>query len=795
MSIKTNYLPMKKLLFFILLISPSAVFSQALQTVKGTVIDEASKAPIPGVNIILLGTEQTFGTTSDANGNFRLEKVPIGRQSFKFTSIGYEEKIIPDVIVTAGKEVVLNVIMTESIETLEEVVVSYDASQDKNKTINEMAQVSARSFNLEETKRYAGSLGDPSRMAMNFAGVVAGNDSRNDIVVRGNSPMGMLWQLEGLNIPNPNHFGALNSTGGPVNMLNNNNLGKSDFFTSAFPSSYGNANAGVFDLHLRNGNRDKHEFVGQIGFNGFEFGAEGPIGKNHKNSYLINYRYSTLGVFNALGINFGTGTAIPLYQDINYKFNFEIGKKGKLSFFGINGSSSVDLLGSESDTTQIDLYGNENSDIRVRYYTLINGLSYSHQFNNKTSARLVAGYSRTYEKFSIDSLSPTTRESFHTGDAIFITDKYSAHLSVNHKINAKNSLVVGIMGDLTQIDLFDKDYINNVEVFDVNVDGQVFLAQSYVQWKHRFNKGLTFVGGVHSQWFDLNNSFALEPRASLKWNIVPRHALAVGYGMHSQIQPVYNYFVLTPTAEGVFETNKNMDFTRSHHAVLTYDFTITENMRIRTEAYYQYLYDVPVESSRSSFSVLNTGADFAPSNVDSLTNTGTGKNYGVEMTLERFFNKGYYFLITASLFDSKYKGSDGVERNTAFNTSHVLNVLGGKEFKVGKKGNVFAFNIKSSWVGGRFLTPIDLALTQQAGFAIFNTNEAFSQRQNDYFRIDVKLAFRKEMKKSTMEWAIDLQNVSNHKNVFRNSYNPRTGQLVTEYQQGFFPVPYFKWTF
>jgi hypothetical protein len=632
-------------------------------------------------------------------------------------------------------------------------------------------------------------------MAMNFAGVVAGNDSRNDIVVRGNSPMGMLWQLEGLNIPNPNHFGALNSTGGPVNMLNNNNLGKSDFFTSAFPASYGNANAGVFDLNMRNGNRDKHEFLGQIGFNGFEVGAEGPIGKNHRNSYLINYRYSTLGVFNALGINFGTGSAIPLYQDMNYKFDFAVGKKGKLSLFGINGSSSVDLLGSEADTTQTDLYGNENSDIRVRYYTLINGISYTHQFNEKTSVRWVTGYSRTYEKFSIDSIAPITRETFHTGDAIFITDKFSSHLNVHHKINAKNSIVGGVMGDLTQIDLFDKDYINNVEVFDVNVDGEVFLLQAYAQWKHRFNKGLTFVGGVHSQWFDLNNALAIEPRASLKWNIVPRHSLAIGYGMHSQIQPVYNYFVLTATPNGAIETNKNMGFTKSHHAVLTYDFNITENLRIRAEGYYQYLYDVPVEQRASAFSVLNTGADFAPSNVDSLVNKGSGNNYGLEITLERFFNKGYYFLVTASVFDSKYKGSDGIERNTAFNTSHVLNVLGGKEIAIGKKGNVLAFNVKSSWVGGRFLTPIDLTATQAAGYAIFDETKAYSERQSDYFRFDVKLAFRREMKKSTMEWAIDLQNVTNHQNVFRNSYNPRTGELVTEYQQGFFPVPYFRWTF
>lgn len=771
------------------------MFSQATQTIKGTVTDEASKATIPGVNIVVTGTESTKGTTTDINGNFRLENIPIGRQTLKFTFLGYEELLISDIMVTTGKEVIIHAVMTESVVTLNEVTVTYDLSQDKNRTINDMSQVSGRSFNLEETKRYAGSIGDPSRMAMNFAGVVAGNDTRNDIVVRGNSPLGMLWQLEGLNIPNPNHFGALNSTGGPISMINNNNLGKSDFFTSAFPAAYGNANAGVFDLNLRSGNSDEHEFLGQIGFNGFEFGAEGPIGKNHKHSYLLNYRYSTLKVFNLLGIDLGTGAAIPLYQDANYKFDFSIGKKGKLTVFGINGTSSADLLGSEKDSTQTDLYGDENSDIRVRYYTLINGISYKHQINDKTSAKVVLGYSRTHEKITLDSLTPVVQEPIRRTDLSFITDKYSSHFSVHHKFDAKNSLVSGLMADFSQIHLMNKFFRNYIPYYHINTKGEILLMQAYSQWKHRFSNTLTFAGGIHAQWFDLNNSMAFEPRTSLKWKVAPRHSIAIGYGMHSQIQPVYNYFVITQTINGEEETNHAMNFTRSQHAVISYDFSITENMRILAEGYYQYLYDVPVEQRPSSFSVLNTGADFEPSNRDSLVNNGTGRNYGVEITLERFFNKGYYFLITASAFDSRYKGSDGTERNTAFNTSHVLNILGGKEFKVGKKGNMFSFNLKSSWVGGRYLTPIDIAATQAAGFTVFDEDHAFSERQNDYFRFDLKLSFRKELKKSTMEWALDLQNVTNHKNVFRNSYDARTGQLYTEYQQGFFPVPFFRWTF
>ena len=297
-----------------------AVQAQSTQTLRGRIVDEVDNTPLIGVNIIVVSTtDAQLGSTTDVEGNYRIENVPVGRQTLKVTYVGYEEQTVSNIVVTAGKEVVLNFGLRESVSQLNELVIVADTKEDKTATNNDLAVVSARSFNVDDTKRYAGALGDPSRMAANFAGVVGGNDSRNDIVVRGNSPTGMLWQLEGLNIPNPNHFGALVSTGGPVSILNNNNLDKSDFMTSAFPAQYGNATAGVFDLKLRDGNNQKREFMGQVGFNGFEFGAEGPFSKTSKASYILNYRYSTLAIFQALGIEFGTGSNTPLYQDLNFK--------------------------------------------------------------------------------------------------------------------------------------------------------------------------------------------------------------------------------------------------------------------------------------------------------------------------------------------------------------------------------------------------------------------------------------------------------------------------------------------
>ena len=663
-----------------------------------------------------------------------------------------------------------------------------------------MALVSARSFNIDETNRYAGSLNDPSRMAANFAGVVAGNDSRNDIVVRGNSPTGMLWQVDGLNAPNPNHFGSLNSTGGPVSMINNNNIDKSDFFTGAFPAQYGNALAGVFDLKLREGNVDKPEFVGQVGFNGFEAGAEGPIGSNKNTTYLINYRYSTLGIFKALGLNLGTGTAVPIYQDVNYKIVSNINKKTKITLFGIAGLSSGNFLGKDVDTTKPDLYSGNNpyENLYTNYASTITGASIDYQISPKTSTKLIVGYCTTLEKFSVDSISKTTGVTLPIQAADFSTGKISAAWSVLHKFSAKDNLQAGVNYDNTSFNLSNKTMSpGQPDLVYEGQTGNLGLAQAYAEWKHRFTRDFQFTAGLHYQYLDLNGSSSLEPRLGLRYSFNSRNAISLGYGLHGQEQSIYSYFVQTPNAiwHTVDYTNKNMDFTHSNQYVAAYDLNITSNLRVKLEGYYQYLTNVPVTSYSSSYSALNYGVSFAPPNQDNLVNKGTGYNSGAELTIEHFLSKGFYALVTASYINSKYKGSDGIERNTAFNTGYVFNALAGKEFNLGKKGSRLALNFKLSTIGGRYLTPLDLAASQAQAKAVYDDNQAFSVKQKDYFRMDFKVSYKKEYKKSTMEFALELENLTNNQNVFNESYDVRTGKKVTNYQQGFFPVPLFRYTF
>ncbi len=788
---------MKSIVTLFFLVAGSFFASAQVQRITGNIYDEASKAPLAGVVVVVQNSNPLRGGVTDENGHFKIDSVSIGRHSLRLSYMSYEEKAVNDLEVTAGKEVNLNLAMMEAVRSLNEVTVKYDRSQDKNRTINDMALTSARSFNVDETKQYAGSLGDPSRMAANFAGVVAGNDSRNDIVVRGNSPTGMLWEIEGLNSPNPNHFGTLNSTGGPVSMLNNNNIDKSDFFTGAFPAQYGNALAGVFDIKLRNGNMDKPEYVAQVGFNGFEGGAEGPIGKKKKTSYIVNYRYCTLGIFKALGINLGTGTAVPVYQDLNYKVVSEISKSSKLSLFGINGISKADFLGKDVDTTKPDLYGgNPYANQRSRFATTINGLAYDHQISERSSMRILLGFCTTYQRYRADSISSVDGSVHPNAAGDFTTEKATLQWAYVHKFSAKDNIQAGLNYDNTAFHVAYKE-LNPGEPDKIyaNQTGDMGLEQAYMQWKHRFNKDFSFVVGMHFQFLDLNNSFAAEPRAGLRYNINTRNAISLGVGLHNQAQNVYDYFIQTPTAAGVALTNKNLGFTQSQHAVLSYDLNITRNMRIKMETYYQYINKVPVTSSPSSYSMLNSGADFNLDNKDSLVNKGTGSNYGAELTIEHFLSHGFYILVTGSLVNSRYKGSDGVERNTAFNTGYVANLLAGKEFKIGRKGSILALNIKTSSIGGKYLTPIDAAASQIAGSAVYNDNLAYSVQQSGYFRTDFKISFKKEYRHSTMEFSLDLENITNHKNVFDQTYDVRTNRIVNNYQQGFFPVPLFRYTF
>lgn len=757
------------------------------QVVKGVIIDGQSENTVSNVSVTIEGSNPAIRTMTDTLGNFRLKNVPIGRQTIRASCMGYEEVMMRNIEVTSSKEVVIEIRIKEKVKKLDDVVIK--AGKSKSRALNENALVSARQFSMDEAVRYAGTRNDPSRMAQNFAGVSGTNDARNDIVIRGNSPSGLLWRMDGIDIPNPNHFSTLGATGGPVSILNTNTLKNSDFITSAFPSQYGNALAGVFDLRMRSGNNEKYEFLGEMGFNGFEFGAEGPFNKKTKASFLLDYRYSMVAAIQKLGLNVGTGAATPYYQDLNFKINIPTKKAGTFSWFGMGGESHINF--SPESQQKDNLYASNDGSIRDRTYrslTGVTGISHLYFFNPVTSGRAilaVSGFQITGDEDIVEK-DKLRKDAF---DLKYRQIKYSAGYTFNKKLNPKNQLTTGFVADINRLTL-NQDLIkdgDSVQTTLVATKETATLLKMFGNFSHRFTDKLSSNLGLYAQLFTLNNTWSVEPRWNITYQFRPGQSFSAGAGLHSQVQPLEVYFYQSKDGAGQTAlTNKNLDFARSIHGVIGYDVSFSHHLRLKAEVYGQYIYDAAVERGNTSFSMLNAGADFGFPTKVNLINNGKGYNYGIEITLERFLNEGFYYLVTGSVFESKYKGSDQVWRNTAFNSNITANVLGGKEFRLNRKAS-FGIDTKLAMAGGQRYTPFNLAASAANGYVVYREQEAYGLRNDPYWRWDFKLSYTRNGKSMTQKWYVDFQNITGNRNIYTRALNPRTGVITEIDQIGFFP--------
>lgn len=779
-----------RLLLLILLLSHSlpAISQGYTQIIRGTVVDKESQQPIAGAMVILLNSNPVKGATTDEKGRFKISDVPIGRQSVKVVFMGYNNVTIPDIQIVSGKETVLSIELVESIVEKQEVVIT--GGKTKDKPNNEMALVSARMFTMDEAQRYAGTLGDPARMAASYAGVSGANDARNDIVIRGNSPAGLLWRLEGIDIPNPNHFANQGTTGGPVSILNNNVLANSDFFTGAWPAEYGNSISGVFDLKMRNGNNEKYEYTGQIGFNGIEAMAEGPISRSTGSSFLASYRYSVLGLFQAIGINLGPA-GVPRYQDLSFKINLPTAKKGTFEVFGIGGISDIAIINS-NETSQNFSYGISQKNIHFGSDMGVLGVSHIMPAGKSGYFRNTLSVTTQGVKNHVDSIADNNA-AYPYYKELARYNHITLHSLYNQKINATNTFKAGII--LTGMQFADSqivfsDYTKQWRNISA-AHGSTFLAQAYAELKHDFSDRITALAGIQYEELFLNNTWSVEPRGGVRYRLDSKSSIGFGYGLHGQIQPLNVYFSQTqiPGTGNYYETNTQLGFTKSQHFVLGYDRLLAKDFRLKIETYYQQLYNVPVEKRSSSFSVLNVGASYIDPVVDSLVNKGTGQNYGIEFTLEKFFSHNYYFLVTTSVFDSKYRGSDHVLRNTAFNGRYIANALAGKDFPLDNEAHHTLYaNVKFTYAGGRYYSPINLTASQRVGIYIPQDSKAFTLQYPDYMKMDIRVGYKTNSRKITQEWALDIINVTNRQNILDYVYDAKANEVRKEYQLGIFPM-------
>lgn len=784
---------MKKLLILVTILGMGGLMmaqtSELRQTIRGSVTDAVTGYPVAGAYIILSGSNPVLGTATGINGRFELGKVPVGRITIQISCLGYEPKNYSNLLLVSGKELVIDVQLEEKATSIGEVVVK--PRENKAEAINELAMVSTRTFSVEETERFAGSLGDPARMVANYAGVMTQNDSRNDIIIRGNSPTGVLWRIDGIEIPNPNHFGAQGTTGGPVSMVNNNLLSNSDFLTGAFPAEYGNAIAGAFDLNLRSGNTEKHEFTGQVGFNGFELAAEGPMFKTsqeQKASYLASFRYSTLEVIGKLGLSAGTGTAIPEYKDLTFVADIPTAKAGKFRFTGLFGKSFI-ALGRDLTDTSDNAYNargianDYGSDMGVA------GLTHTYYFNPSTRIKSSISWQYSGSEAMIDSVKnsvfvPYIRSNQNEKKLSFATQ-------LRKKFSSSDNLSAGITIDRYDIayldSLNDRDYHRFITATDIN--GSMMLYRGYAQWQHRSGARMTSYTGINLQYSGLNKEIAVEPRLGFNYMVSEKGTINAGFGLHSQMQPkvVYFYQEYNPATDSYSMTNEKLGFSRSAHFIAGYQYLPGNNLRIKAEAYFQHLYRIPVKESFPEFSLINSGDQFGIPREDSLISKGKGRNYGMEFTFEKFLSKGWYILFTTSVFNSQYTGYDGKWRNTAFNGNYVLNLLGGYEHRLGKNTSL-TVDLKTVWAGGKRYTPVNIESSLASGEEVREWSAAYRYKYGDYFRTDLRLGLRYNNRKFSQEWGIDLQNITGYRSIFMEAWDGDKAEMYQIYQQGFLPM-------
>lgn len=754
------------------------------QNIRGVVLDKSVQTPIVGATVVLVGSNPLKGTVTDAEGVFQLAQVPIGRQTVKITYMGYKEMTMSNVVVNAGKELVLNVGLEEDIAQLSEIIIK--PTVEKDKPLNDMATVSARTFSVEETQRYAAAINDPARMATAYAGVVTADDGGNNIVIRGNSPNGLLWRMEGVDIPNPNHFSSLGAAGGGVSILSAQVLTNSDFMTGAFPAEYGNALSGVFDLKLRKGNNQKREYTVQAGLLGLDVAAEGPFSKNYKGSYLINYRYSTLELLTKLGLPLGDFA--QRFQDLSYNVSLPTNKWGKFTLFGFGGLSSS-TGEAQADSTIWKTNSDKRYDENFKSNTGAWGATHAVHLNKKAFLKTVVLYSVYQNGFhqkrynNAYLLEPRYNENYSL-------QKLTVSSTLNYKFNARLALRTGATWSHQSYDFFRESWNSNLKTMErfLASDGQTATLQAFAQANYKLSEKLTANLGVHTLALLLNNSRSVEPRASLKWDLAVGQSLAIGYGVHSQVHPLALYFYSNARTDlGNTYPNRNLDFTKAQHLVLSYDRLLNEHTRLKIETYYQSLYGVPVSANTSNtFSVLNITDGFV---LERLANNGKGRNYGAELTLERFLHNNFYYLLSGSVFKSEYTGSDKIWRSTRFDAGMAGNILIGKEWLMGRgKNNVLGINLKTTYIGGFRTTPIDLAASRNKGEAVWIEKQTNEQVLDAYFRSDVRISWKRNKNNFTGTLSLDIQNVTNRDNVYNHYYDAGAGQIRTAYQLPLIPV-------
>ncbi|MEM6344493.1 MAG: TonB-dependent receptor [Bacteroidota bacterium] len=777
----------------LILLTTANLFAQdteVYQRISGRVFDEASQAPLVGARVQIQDTDPIMGAITDENGQFVIERVPIGRYEIQISYIGYRTQLKSGILINSGQESFLEFGLSEQAVEGEAVIIEADQRQ----VTNIAAVVSARSFSVEELRRIPGGVDDPARMAVKFPGIAASpNALSNELFVRGNSSRSVIWRLEGVDIYNPNHFARIGGTGGAVTLFSQQLLANTDFFSGAFPADYGNSLGAVFDARFRNGNAEKRQHSAQLSVIGLDFSTEGPFSEKSKSSYLVNYRYSTTGIVKEF---VDVGAAIPTYQDLSFKLHFPLEQGATFNVFGIGGIS-VSEINPVLDTAAWALEERGDFGNNIQTTTGTFGMTYSKPLSSKTFAQTAlittglryfqdAYYLRS-DLITRDSLSQSRDYEYRLAWSSFINHKFGprhTHRS-GITINGLRSNVQFIRAD----NILEDDPGGNLNDTLRIGFGESILVNAYSRSQFALGPNLKLNVGLHLMYLAKSGEASLEPRLGLRYQINPQQSLSFGYGLHSQMEPFYLYIIERRDANGQLNPfNENIRFNKAHHLVLSYRWQVNEALRLGVELYYQAQFNLIVGKDLP-ISRLG-GEDFFFETFE-LDNGGTGRNTGIELALERVFDEGYYFILNGSFFDSRYTPNNGITYPTRFNTRLIANGVIGKEWqisKTAKKVSVLNVNLSSSYTGPQLYTPIDIDLIRSAGIFQIDYQNPNSASQDPLVLIDASVVYQRNFPNRSTQLTFQVRNILNQRPLIFQSYDAENDVLIDRFGSGIIPV-------
>jgi len=761
------------------------------QNIQGKVVDQNTSLGIESVYIILQNENTKKTTVTDQKGEFKFVKVPVGRYNLFLSHINYENKVLRDILVESGKEKFTTIELSISTTQLEEITIESDRDFQ-----GELDNISTYSFSQEQNQRFAATFNDPARMALSYPGVTLSNDQSNNISIRGNSPFSNSWRLQGAEIVNPNHLtnaGTLSDrpsvVGGGVSVISAQLMDQTKLITGAFPANYGNSPGGILDVRLRRGNSSDHEHTLQAGILGIDLATEGPFSKNSDNSYLVNYRYSTIGLLQSLGVEVSPEQIN--FQDLSYNLSFKSKKENEWGLFGIFGLSQ-EKFHAERDSSDWELI-EDRIDTKFTSNMGAAGLTNMTKTGEHSSVQSVLAYSEIRTDRAGEYVMDNYQNQFIENDTynqgiLSLNSTFSLKTRSNHQISTGLKFVRTNFNLLSQ----SKDSVMGSLNTLISNEGNFQVFKVFGEWTPSISKKILANLGIHIVYFNMNKEISVEPRLEITRFISPRTTLTVNYGLVSQYHFPQVYFVTKEANGSLILPNKDLKMTRSHQVNLSFVHRFNVLTTLKTEVYWQRHFRVPVSSDpESTFSLLNATDVLID---EELVNKGTGRNMGIEVILNRTFKNGYYFTAVSSLYDSRYKALDGISRNTRFNGNYISTLTLGKEIQSLRhnKNRIFGVNFRFIWQGGYRHTPIDVSASQNAGEPVYLAPESFSKKYDDFIRLDLRIYFKKYKSNYTRTLSFDIQNVTARQNIAYQYYDPFTNNIETKYQLGLLPFISYK---